>query len=95
MPTPGREKAWSSYLGSEQGSPLCDSVFELRPNDGKESPDEETQGERTASECRSPGAERSLSGSRNKKRAKVVQAQEMRGEGVPGKLMERCWEQIL
>ena len=94
MPIPGREKAWRGYLASEQGRPLSDSDFELRPSDRKESPDEETQGERTASECRSPGLEISLSGLRNKKRANVVQAQEMR-EGRPGKLMERSWEQIL
>ena len=79
MPAPGREKAWRGYLGSEQGRPLCDSVFELRPNGGKESPGEETQGERTASEYRSPGVERSLSGSRKRKGANVVQAQELRG----------------
>lgn len=75
--------------------PLCDSVFELRPNGGKEKnhqvkrPREREQQVNTES----PGVEKELIGF--KKGANVVQAQDLRGSEVPGKLMERCWEQIL
>lgn len=79
--TPDRKRRRRGTLGSGQGRLLCGGAFELRPNDGKEPPGEETQAEGITSECKGPGVEKSLAVSRNKKKAKVTGDERESGTG--------------
>lgn len=47
-----------------------------------------------SSECKGPGVETSLAGSRNKKKANVSEVWEMRGKVVLGELREASREQL-